>query len=604
MQFNLQNIIFPQDEKHQVHWQLFYRGPRCTYDTSSETFHLPKGIVIDFATYLNGFSNEKWKKYTKTTNIDLNLSISGEFILKLVGYSLNPLTPDRKEFASYHYEHTNELKNISVSYPITDESLLSFEIHPISDCVLQSGYYSTEYDSSSLQNVNLAIATTTCKKEDFIIHNVNLIKDNLLSSNDEIGEHLFVHVVDNGQTLSEEQIYGDHIYLHPNKNVGGSGGFARGMIEALEQKTPQITHVLLMDDDVLVLTESIRRTYVLLRALKPEYREHFINGAMLEYGAMFMQHEDLGLITDSADFCPVKGALDQNILTNVLKTNMNYPASPNMYGAWWYCCIPITQIQKNGLPLPFFIRVDDSEYGIRCNPGFITMTGICVWHLGFVNKYNVSMDLYQTFRNLLIAQATTGILPNADVIGRFKRTFRSQLLEFAYNGAEICLEALEDFMKGPEFIKQDLGEEILIKHRSYNEKMLPLEQFKDLNVVLNQVYNEPPRKPFDRFLYRLTYNGHRFIPQCFLRKEPAIIGFDWSYQPQKQSLHKQLLAVNVHDATASLRNIDRKKYKELKRRYKKDMKYYKRNHQKIEKEFAASKDYLISKKFWKEYLEI
>ena len=90
MQFNLQNIVLPQDEKHQVHWKLFYRGPRCTYDTSNQMFHLPKGIVIDFATYLNGFSNEKWKKYTDLSNLTLHLSKSGEFILKLVGYSLNP----------------------------------------------------------------------------------------------------------------------------------------------------------------------------------------------------------------------------------------------------------------------------------------------------------------------------------------------------------------------------------------------------------------------------------------------------------------------------------------------------------------------------------
>ena len=604
MQFNLQNIVLPQDEKHQVHWKLFYRGPRCTYDTSNQMFHLPKGIVIDFATYLNGFSNEKWKKYTDLSNLTLHLSISGEFILKLVGYSLNPLTPDRKEFTSYHYTCASGFEDISVIYPDSEEALLSFEIHPISDCILQSGFFSAEYDINTTQAVNLAIATTTCKKEDFIVHNVNLIKENLLSSDDEIGQHLFVHVVDNGQTLTEEQIYGDHVYLHPNKNVGGSGGFARGMIEALEQQDPQITHVLLMDDDVLVLPESIRRTYILLRLLKRLYREHFINGAMLEYGAMNMQHEDLGLITNSADFCPVKGTLNQNDLTCVLKTNIDYPDSPNMYGAWWYCCIPITQIKKNGLPLPFFIRVDDSEYGIRCNPGFITMTGICVWHLGFVNKYNVSMDLYQTFRNLLIAQSTTGILPNADVLGRFKRSFRAQLLEFAYNGAEICLEALEDYMKGPEFIEQDLGEKILVKHRAYNEKMVPLTEFSELNVVLNQVYNEAPRKQFERFIYRLTYNGHRFLPKCFLKKDIAVIGFDWSYQPQTQSLHKQLLAVNVHDATASMRTMDRKKYKELMKRYKKDMRYYQQNCDSLREAYSARKDYLVSMEFWKKYLEI
>lgn len=68
----------------------------------------------------------------------------------------------------------------------------------------------------------------------------------------------------------------------PNDNVGGAGGFTRGMITAMEQN-PKATNILLMDDDVAVSPESIKRTYNLLRILKPEHREDMISGAMLNY---------------------------------------------------------------------------------------------------------------------------------------------------------------------------------------------------------------------------------------------------------------------------------------------------------------------------------
>lgn len=43
------------------------------------------------------------------------------------------------------------------------------------------------------------------------------------------------------------------------------------MIESIRQK-PKATHVLLMDDDVVVLSESIKRTYLLLLLAKEKYK--------------------------------------------------------------------------------------------------------------------------------------------------------------------------------------------------------------------------------------------------------------------------------------------------------------------------------------------
>ena len=603
MKRKLQNVIFPADEKLKYHWKLFYSGPSCVLDKTDTKLQIPSGMVIGFATYLNGFSLEKWKRYTPLTGVELQLLAKGHFRLEWVGFSLNPTQPERHHLYSQEYDFALP-QEIYVPFPAdAKDQLLAFEIHPYSECVLQQAAYYGLFPEGSERDVVLSLATTTCRKEDFITHNVQLLKQELLCEGSDMRENLYVHVVDNGRTLDPEGMNGYHVTVHPNKNTGGSGGYARGMIESLHQ-TPKATHVLLMDDDVLVLPESIRRTYMLLKLVKPEYYDSFVSGAMLEYGAMNIQHEDVGTFTSNCDWRPARERLDQSLLDSILRTNMELLPLENPYAAWWFCCIPIKTIEKNGLPLPLFIRCDDLEYSMRCRPSHImTMTGIGIWHMGFQNKYNVSMDHYQRFRNMLIARATTKTFGNVDILARMKMEFREQMLEYAYNGSEIILRALEDYMKGPEFIMQDQGEKILKENSQKNEKMKPIEDF-NMEVRLEDVYRNPPRKLLHTLIYRLTYNGHRFWPKAWLKKKPGLIGFDLSYQPEIQYLRKELLAVNTYDRTANMRVQDRKRYRAIQRRYRKDLITYAMQHKKIEESYAAVREYLTSEDFWRKYLEL
>lgn len=599
----LQNIIFPTDEKLQAHWDLYYSGPRCVVDENSNRLWLPAGVAVGFATYLNGFSLEKWKRYTPLQSVELRITLQGKCCVQLVGYSLNPSLPERREILRKDCDFAQP-QELCLPYP--DESkdqMLAFELLPYENCMLYGGAFYGEYQPEAERQVVLSLATTTCRKEEFITHNVQLLKQELLCEGSDLRDNLYVHVVDNGRTLDPKSMNGYHVTVHPNKNTGGSGGYARGMIESLHQ-TPKATHVLLMDDDVLVLPESIRRTYVLLTLSKPEYYDSFVSGAMLEYGAMNMQHEDVGTVTTGGDWRPARERRDQTKLANVLKTDMEILPMDCPYAGWWYCCIPVESIEKNGLPLPLFIRCDDLEYSQRCKPAhFLTMTGICIWHMGFGYKYNVSMDHYQRFRNMLIARATTNTFTVMDIMARLRMEYRSQMLEFAYNGSEIILRALEDYMKGPEFIMEDQGEKILKENSKLNERMKPIESF-GMEVRIEDVYRNPTRKLLDTLLYRLTYNGHRFWPKAWLKKQPGIIGGDTSYQPEQQVLRQKLLAVNVYDRTANLRVQDRKRYRTIQKRYRMDLLKYALNHKKIEARYAAARNYLTSEKFWRKYLEL
>lgn len=598
----LQNILFPTGDRFETKWNLFYRGERLRVDAAEGVLYMPKYHVIDFAAYLNTFSLRKWKTYTDIQNVQLHLRLQGSCMIRLVGYSLNIHSPEKTVLTEYRHEETAD-EHIALMYPASDSALLAFEIETNSDCRLYGGWYEGCFDAAGRHDVNLSIATTTFRKEEFIQSNLRLLQQELLDSEDEISEHLWIHVVDNGRTLDPAQWDLERIMIHPNKNVGGSGGYARGMMVSMEQAEP-ITHVLLMDDDVLILPESIRRMYYLLRMLKPEFREHFISGAMLCYEAMNIQHEDVGFVHKDGSYGPQKNIFDLTKLEDILEDDRDWLDRPYMYAGWWFCCIPMTAIKRNGLPLPLFIRGDDVEFSLRNHAKFITMNGICIWHLGFTYKFNAAMELYQVHRNSLILQAASDVCGKIDFMHRMTKLFRARMLSIDYNGAELILDAIEDYLKGPAFIMQDAGERIMKEKGQKNEKLVDLKEFPDMDIDLNDVYFDPPRQFLRKWLYRLTYNGHRFCPASFLKKEPSIVAYDWFYSPEKNFWRQDILAVNPHLQTGCMRVLSKARYKELIKRSKGLFKRYYSCKNELAKQYHEAKAEMTSVDFWRRYLEV
>lgn len=62
--------------------------------------------------------------------------------------------------------------------------------------------------------------------------------------------------------------------------------------------TFHITHVLLMDDDIVIEPEALVKTYTLLTLLKDTYIDTFIGGAMLRLDRQYIQVES-GAVWDA-----------------------------------------------------------------------------------------------------------------------------------------------------------------------------------------------------------------------------------------------------------------------------------------------------------------
>ncbi|KFI67189.1 glycosyltransferase [Bifidobacterium magnum] len=574
----------------------------------------------DFTTYFNSLSVRKLAEYTTATAYTLHLELKGAAceIQQTMGdtFAAHPILVEGTE---RHLDASRSWQTLDIPLVVNDEMVLvGFKIVTEGKVEIRNSYYELEL-SEEQRPVELVLSTTTFKKESFIINNVNLIKSHIVDSKDDIANHFHMYVMDNGRTLDAEALSSERITVVPNDNVGGAGGFTRGMITAMEQ-TPKATNILLMDDDVAVSPESIKRTYNLLRILKPEHQDAMISGAMLNYEVGEDQWEDTGFMTKEGTFAPCKPGLRLTQFEDIIFNEIYRPLKfmdGNRYAAWWYCCIPISVIEKNGLPLPFFVRCDDAEYGVRCGTEFITMNSLCVWHMSFHERYNAAVERYQTTRNTMIAKATMDFAMDSDFMAELHRNVRLELKKFGYENAELCLDAFEDFLKGPSFIaRPGQAEESFMAANKHKEQLVNFKELQEMaskdpqlagfnieDIDRQLIDSDKPRTIAERLNDLLTDNGQRFI-KTEGEGYVVIPALGWVYPAGVLHGKNKIIVIDWYNRKGAIRTKDVKRYAAIKKRYARDLKYYKANIDRLDKEYKAAAPMLTSVKFWKHYLKM
>lgn len=576
------------------------------YDDFDKSHVIPSLTTVDFGAYFNVISIEKWKKYTYAEKFKLKIKLSGKAYFEFYELSKNSISVNRNVIYSKSVE-ADKPTEFTLEIPDSNAPLIGYKITANSEVKIFEGGVYTDVNDSEERKVKICIATTTFRKEAFITKNIALLKAHVLESED-MKDSIFVHIIDNGRTLNPEDYNCRNLKVTPNPNVGGSGGFAKGMMEALSLEDKP-THVLLMDDDVLISTESLFRSFYLLRIVRPEYERHFISGAMFDYDDRHMQHEDFGYVNnETGSFGAVKDDFDMRKQINLLKNEEQSSFEKDeMYAAWWYCCIPVKTIEENGLPLPLFVRGDDVEYGVRCHAKLMTLDGVCVWHVGFAGKFSASMEAYQSFRNGMVIRAVSGVGEKADYLKIVDRFFWHELWRFAYNNAEQFLDVIDDFMKGPDWLANTNAEDVFKAHGKLNEKMVPVGTFPDNYDVPRRsnaydIFKSEHINLAKKIWYAATCNGH-FWPKRLLHSHPAVTPCTWYDIPARNCMRQRIVAVNIADMTGVVRERDVKRCKELLKRHKQVVKNYKKNHLAVEKQYREASEKFRSWEFWTEYLK-
>ena len=333
----------------------------------------------------------------------------------------------------------------------TDDEIAYVKIKADSDCEIISGYYQSPINN--INDVDLAICICTFKREEYIKKNIeNLSKSSLFNSNSK--SHVFI--CDNAKTLAD--ISYDWVTVLPNRNVGGSGGFTRCMVEVKKSKR-HFTHILLMDDDINLDSQVVERTINMIKILKPEHKNDILGGSMMVLHEPWIQFENGGLYKHGFMQFPNKMMDLRNIRSIIINSRIN----KLNYNAWCYCCMPTTMLEK-GLPLPLFIHMDDIEYGTREKHNIITMNGIGVWHPFFANQRQSNI-VYYDMRNKMIVLSRN----NKNDVTRYSLTLLNGLFNFIYrydynrflaacDGFDAYLDGIDHFKKiDPEKLNKSLS---------------------------------------------------------------------------------------------------------------------------------------------------
>lgn len=468
---------------------------------------LADGATVSFDTYFNSFSHAQYRKYCALASVYLSLRGSGRFRLEIFHRSLkNKVTPVKS--ATFEGSTREEIPLSS----LPADGYLFFTLTALGEARLLSGGYESERVPAP---VKVGIVICTFRREGFVKANLQRMLAGLERA-PELRERLHIFIADNARTLDLPA--SDAYTVLPNPNLGGSGGFTRGIEEVC--KDASFTHFLLMDDDISFEFETIERTLALLASLSPAYSGCTVGGAMLYLDRPTVQHEFGGYFS-GIRFRQRNSLLDVSDPKNLLKNEA--PKVPANYNAWWYCCMPAATVQKYGLPMPFFIKGDDVEYGLRCTRQLIVMNGIAVWHQDFSYKYNAALEYYG-HRNFAIVSAMH--FHNSSLLLAYHLVYAvfSQLTQKRYFCAELILQAYRDFFRGCAFLRDTDMEQLNAEVMQCTPQYLTDAQLNEALGTQIEDFSAPLHgKPHKKnILRKFLLASENFLPAFLFSRRAAI----------------------------------------------------------------------------------
>lgn len=594
----LHKIILPKDASENETPELIVRGEKPEWDESKQGYIIKNG-KCDFSTYYNSLSLTKWIRHTIADRLYLELKMKGSFRIELFGYNVGEKKIIKRLLFSKEYELSRK-KTVEIEIPKAGFNIVSFTVTPVEEALVFGGGYYAEADADFIREPKIHIITTTYKKEYYIEKNSAKLEQ-MIFSNERLSPHFRWLIVDNGNSEELDLFNSDNVRVVHNPNTGGSGGFARGMIE-VNHYEDKPTHIILTDDDIEFIPGSFERIYAFLSILKDEFKDNLIAGAMLREDKPYLQIEDVGHMASNGFLGGIKDPKDMRFLSRVISNEEFVPYVPTQYSAWWFCCIPISVATPDNLPMPFFIRDDDVDFSVRNHVGVLTMNGIAVRHERFYDRFSGVNEYYLGLRNELILRSLHDEFNDYDIFYLAKDVLKRELYKYNYKSAEMVMRAIEDYLKGPEFLKNVNPSKLLPEIKAMDNEYLPLtDEVRELT-GFKKLKKRYDLSKVRKFIYDYTYNGQKFISFVPVRRK-GVIEKGWKYCVEKQFLAKEVYSIDKKAGTYAVYKKDLSKFKDIMERFSKLEARYIAENEKVAAAYRASAKELHSEKFWRDYFK-
>lgn len=499
-------------------------------------FHA-EGERTDWNGYFNLFYIEKWKVYTALRTLRLTL--------RLKGWSRICLMHDRVLLREFSL-NAGEVEDYQFDFPYDEyeSGVFWFSLTAATKERVVSGWY--EGETEICHTVNIAADICTFRREAFVVKNLRSM-EGFMEQREKIeaAAHLRVFIVDNGNTLENHheiqellarsrRVAGEEfISVISNRNVGGTGGFTRGMIEALDRKEKEgLTHVLLMDDDAVFDPDIFVRLYGFLSSLKEDHRNITIGGVLLR--------EDYPWIMQAGGewYGNFRGWNDHPLYD--LRSFENSTAdficaaregAKKLYSGWWCCCYSLNAVREDNLPVPMFLHHDDISYGLQnAEHGIVFLNGVNAWHKGFGMVFTGVNEYYDVRNPLITASLFEPAMPRYKVIQKVWTAITVMLAEYRYAEGQLAYRGLKDFLRGPEWLCHTDAEALHGELRAYIGKYFPLRSYEELDDAEFGELKHQIKKAMDQFDLAVVIRSEKSIQ---LKKEwVRLISFNgWLLPP-------------------------------------------------------------------------
>ena len=585
----LQELMWPEPgictEQH-----LYFRNNGVCGPTENG-FRFFSGSGIGFNTWFNLFNVGTWKRQCGLETLSLLLEGEGTFKVTVFGLPKGRSGEQR----DYIVDLSGDVPWIRLDLSdlmaeIGDTSVIFFELQVAGEeALLKQASWQTE--DVARRQPKIALAVTTFRRESEVAQTVERFCAFRKSSH--LKDHVELLITDNGKTLNLPPR--EAVTVIGNENLGGAGGFTRGLLEA---RARGASHCLFMDDDASIHMPSLERTWALLAYAKDPATA--VAGAMIseqhrwaiwENGARFFGRcQPLYMGTDLRDFHQAMA----------MEWDISGPPPSELYGGWWYFAFPLAQVSH--LAFPFFVRGDDVSFSLINAFNIVRLNGVVSFQESFTEKES-PQTWYLDLRSHMAHHLS---LPALDVGKRGVLKipvwfFLRNLPRMHYETLAAINLALEDVMKGPSVFDEHAD---MAQRRADLKALTQQESWKDLPDIhaLPPVRNAPPAA-WKRHMMKLCLNGLLLPGFSHLGKKITVLadhrgalGFCWGAS--------EITFVNATgNKTYTVRHSKKAAWREI-RRFAKNAVAFLKSYESLLAAYRAEYDTLTSEGYWRSKLSL
>lgn len=559
--------------------------------------HLEKGARVSTNTYFGRFAASYFQAWTTVREVTVGFTHAAQgrarVLLRACDSAGNARTVEARDF-----DGSGDVEMTATLESFLDGGALWLEFVAVDGRVTVSGVQWTVPAPEVIRPAAIAICTFN-RADDCAATLAAIAGDADLATGVDavyVVDQGTDHVSDRPLFADVSQVLGDKLVYLRQPNLGGAGGFTRGMFEV--SASDEHANVILMDDDILCEPESILR----MNAFANVTAEPTLVGAQMLY---LMNPQNLHVGAEEADLSKLKaGRWAANSLhdANLLKKQQNKRVDAG-YNAWWSCLIPGEVISRIGLPLPMFFQWDDIEYGLRArSAGYrtVTLPNAGVWHADFHWKDRDDWAKYFSIRNSLIAAALHSDLDAKALSKLMTREITQLLVSMQYGLAYTMIRGVEDFLAGPSVL-EDGGQAVLASIRRERARFPETVKHpandvpgvRACDLVVRKAGFEPDRERMDLVLAKRVANQLLGRTQHGIAAIPAADAHWWHV-----SLFDHAVVTDASQSGVRVRRRDRDTARELTARTAALMKRFRADAATVRDQYRDALPQLTSRENW------